>query len=196
METPALDKSYWETRWQEGETGWDIGGPSAPLQAYFDQLKDKTISILIPGCGNAWEGEYLHRQGFTNVYLIDLAPSALDNFGQRVPGFPKDHLITGDFFELTGQFDLIVEQTFFCAISPALRSQYAQKAHDLLKPGGKLVGLLFDDDFGKNTPPYGGKREEYLQYFQDLFEIKHFETAINSIKPRAGRELFINLVKH
>lgn len=195
MGTPQLDKSYWEQRWQEGATGWDIGAPSTPLAEYVDQLTDKQTKILIPGCGSAWEGEYLHRNGFENVYLIDLAPSALEHFLKRVPGFPEDHLILGDFFQLQDNFDMILEQTFFCAISPALRRQYVIKAWNLLQPEGKLVGLLFDDDFGRPTPPYGGHKAEYLQYFQPWFRIKYFDTAYNSIKPRLGRELFINVVK-
>lgn len=194
-EQPVLDRDYWEGRWQQGQTGWDIGAPSPPLTAYFDQLKDKSIAILIPGCGNAWEGEYLHRHGFTNVYLLDLAPTVLGQFAARVPSFPREHLLTGDFFTLEGKFDLIVEQTFFCAISPEMRQQYAEHAYKLLNPGGQLVGLLFQDDFGKHTPPYGGEKEEYLGYFEPLFRVRHFETAYNSIKPRAGRELFMNLVK-
>lgn len=195
MGAPQLDKSYWEQRWQDGTTGWDIGAPSTPLVEYFDQLTDKDIRILIPGCGNAWEGQYLHQQGFKNVYLIDLAPSALENVLKRTPDFPEDHLILGDFFMLKDEFDMLVEQTFFCAIDPKLRRQYVIQAWNLLKPEGKLVGLLFDNDFGKDTPPYGGDKMEYVQYFQPWFRIKYFDLAYNSIKPRLGRELFINVVK-
>jgi methyl halide transferase len=93
------------------------------------------------------------------------------------------------------KYDLIVEQTFFCAINPGERKKYAEKIHNLLNPGGKLVGLLFNHEFGNDSPPYGGTKEEYLEYFKPFFQIKHFSTAYNSIKPRAGRELFINLIK-
>jgi hypothetical protein len=89
----------------------------------------------------------------------------------------------------------MVEQTFFCAINPTLRKDYAEHAAKILKPGGKLIGLLFDDELTANHPPYGGCKEEYLTYFKPYFEIKTMETAYNSIKPRANRELFINLVK-
>jgi methyl halide transferase len=71
---------------------------------------------------------------------------------ERCPAIREEHLLQADFFELnTGkgkhlpEFDLIVEQTFFCAIDPSLRKNYFKKVHQLLKPGGKLVGLLFND---------------------------------------------------
>ena len=48
-----LSPDYWETRWQNNETGWDIGYVSPPLKRYFDDLPDKSIKIFIPGAGNA-----------------------------------------------------------------------------------------------------------------------------------------------
>jgi methyl halide transferase len=93
------------------------------------------------------------------------------------------------------KYDMIIEQTFFCAIYRKERKKYAEKIYELLNPGGKLVGLLFNHEFGNENPPYGGTKEEYLEYFKPFFQIKELSTAYNSIKPREGRELFINLIK-
>jgi len=189
-----MQKHYWETRWKENRTGWDIGEISTPLKEYFDQLTDKNLKILIPGCGNAYEAEYLLNKGFTNVYIVEIAQLAVDSFLKRCPQFPKDKIIVADFFELKDQFDLIVEQTFFCAIDPIRRDEYVKQTAQLLKPGGKLVGLLFDRDFD-GGPPFGGNKEEYLNRFEPYFEIRIMETAYNSIDPRKGKELFICLLK-
>lgn len=191
----SLDKSYWQDRWENAETGWDIGYPSTPLVAYFDTLENKDIKILIPGCGNAYEGEYLIKKGFKNTFLIDIAPLAFENLKKRFPDFPDENLILGDFFEHEESYDLIVEQTFFCALNPKLRRAYAEKTHSLLNKRGKLMGVLFNAPLFKDHPPFGGNKTEYLGYFEDLFTIFHFETATNSIKPRAGRELFIEIEK-
>ena len=185
----------WEKRYLEKNTGWDIGYPSDPLKVYFDQLTDKSIKILIAGCGNAHEAAYLFKKGFHNIFLLDVAPTPLRHFAEKHPNFPKEHLIQENFFEHEGQYDLMVEQTFFCAIPPTQRATYAKKAASLLKQDGKLVGLLFDISLNKDHPPYGGSKEEYLSYFKPYFHIKTFETAYNSIPPRAGNELFINLEK-
>lgn len=191
----ALDKNYWDSRYQEGSTGWDLGGVSPALKAYIDQLEDKTKKILIPGGGNAYELAYLHENGFTNSYLIDLSPTALANFKRNNPSIDEKYLIEGNYFDLEEQFDLIVEQTFFCAIDRNLRKQYAEKTHQLLNPNGKLVGLLWSEDFGVDAPPFGGTREEYIGYFNELFQVRTMEESYNSIKPRSGRELFIILQK-
>lgn len=190
-----LDKNYWTERYYSDNAGWDAGKVTTPLKEYVDQLNDKHISILIPGAGNAWEAEYLFKAGFTNVNVIDLSEAPLSNLKKRLPEFSSKNLICADFFEHSGQYDLIVEQTFFCALDPELRNAYAKKMHELLKPRGKLVGLLFSEEMKNEGPPFGGTKEEYTGYFSPYFEFSIFEACYNSIKPRSGRELFINLKK-
>ena len=191
-----LTEPYWNNRYLENKAGWDLGEISTPLQHYFDQLGSKELQILIPGAGNAYEAEYLHTKGFTNVFVCDIAEEPLKNLSARCPGFNAHHLLKQDFFELEeNRYNLVIEQTFFCAIHPHLRQDYANKVARLLKPGGKLVGLLFNDRFQNPGPPFGGTPEEYLNCFNQAFVIKVLEPAYNSIKPRAGRELFINFVK-
>lgn len=191
----TLDENFWSSRYKTGEIGWDLGAPSRPLTEYIDQLKDKDLKILIPGCGSAYEAEYLHKKGFTNVWLLDISQMALDRFAERVPDFPENHLIHANFFEHAGAYNLILEQTFFCAIDPTLREEYVEKAAELLADGGKLVGLLFDDKLNEDHPPFGGNKAEYKTLFEKKFDIRTMEKAYNSIEPRAGRELFIQLVK-
>lgn len=190
-----LDEPYWTQRYEQGDTGWDAGSITTPLKEYFDQLSDKAVSILIPGAGNAHEAEYLLKHGFTNVTVCDLSEKPLKNLEERVGGTKSLRLVHGDFFELSGQFDLIVEQTFFCALDPSLRTKYFLKMCDLLKPGGRLAGVLFDDVLNADRPPFGGNREEYLRYIPEGLKILKMEPSYNSIAPRAGRELFMHLKK-
>lgn len=190
-----LDQTYWETRYQTHQTGWNLGAVSPPLRAYADQLTDNNLKILIPGAGNGHEAEYLVKTGFTNVTVVDLAPSALAALRERVGDTPALRLVQGDFFDQTGSYDLVLEQTFFCALDPSLRPAYARKMHELLASGGKLVGLLFDIQFENPGPPFGGSAVEYRALFTPLFRLDVLETAYNSVKPRAGREVFVKFVK-
>lgn len=184
-------KEFWENKYHNGEWGWDIGTISPPLKAYIDQLNNKDLKILIPGAGRAHELIYLVKEGFHNVYVVDIAHPPLKMIEQQLPDYPKDQLIEGDFFDLNPSgFDLILEQTFFCALSPSLRPKYVLKTKQLLKPRGKLVGLLFDFPLTEAGPPFGGDREAYKTLFAAHFNFKIFETAYNSIKPRADKELF------
>lgn len=189
------DKNFWDERYKSGDTGWDAGSVTTPIKEFVDTLSVKDTKILIPGAGNAYEAEYLFRQGFRNVWVADISELPLRNFKQRFPEFPEEHLLHQDFFRMDSKFDLILEQTFFCALDPSLRKAYADKMHELLNPGGKLVGVLFDDPLNKDRPPFGGNKEEYLSYFAPLFTIHTFDRCYNSIAPRAGRELFMILEK-
>ena len=186
-----LDRDYWTNRYKNNTAKWDLGKPSTPIAEYIDQLTNKELKILIPGCGNSYEAEYLYEKGFTNVFLIDLSPEPLEQFKLRNPKFPQNQLIEGDFFDHHGSYDLILEQTFFCAINPSLRNKYTEKMNQLLKSGGKLVGLLFNCYFENEGPPFGGDRNEYLPLFEPYFRIKTFDIALNSIPQRSNRELFI-----
>lgn len=191
----TFDEKYWTNRYHNGQTQWDVGDITTPLKEYFDGLLNKDLRILIPGAGNAYEAAYLHKLGFKNVYILDLSKVPLQQFATRNPDFPKEHLLEGDFFELNEKFDLMVEQTFFCALDPALRPAYARQAANVLKPGARLAGLLFDAPLNDDRPPFGGNKEEYLSYFEPYFQVHKFERAYNSIKPREGRELWIDLVR-
>lgn len=123
--------------------------------------------------------------------MLDFAELPLQNIKTRIPDFPSEQLIQQDFFEHQEHYDLIIEQTFFCAINPSLRQYYGEHMKALLKPKGKLVGLLFNDVLNTDKPPFGGNIEEYQMLFSALFDIKLMETAYNSVKPRDGRELFV-----
>jgi methyl halide transferase len=191
-----LTGNYWNNRYLNNDFGWDVGEVSQPLKTYFDQLTNKELTILIPGAGNAWEAEYLANNGFSNVYVCDLAIEPLNNLQQRCKAINSKHLIQGNFFDLELSFDLVIEQTFFCAIDPSLRKKYFEKTHSILKQGGKLVGLLFNDALNTDKPPFGGNKDEYMDYFKDILTVKTYETCYNSIKPREGREIFINLVRN
>ena len=190
-----FNETYWNNRYQINDTGWDLGKISTPIKMYFDQLKNKDTKILIPGGGNSYEAEYLHLKGFKNVYVVDLSETALLNIKKRVPSFPSSRLIHQNFFDLTMTYDFIIEQTFFCAINPSLRSQYVVQASKLLNDNGKIVGLLFDAPLYKDHPPFGGNKDEYINHFNSLFNIQIIEDCYNSVDSRASRELFIKLLK-
>ena len=188
---PDLSHNYWNNLYLKNEFKWDLGAISSPLKTYIEQLNNKDLKILIPGAGNSYEAEFLFSNGFKNVVVLDFAEEPLENIKKRLPNFPNQQLIKQNFFEHQGHYDLIIEQTFFCAINPSLRKQYAQHVKQLLKPEGKLVGLLFNDVLNIDKPPFGGNKKEYQDLFESLFQIITLETAYNSVKPREERELFV-----
>ena len=190
MNKTDLHKDYWEAKYKNNTTGWDIGYIATPIKEYIDQLKNKQLKILIPGAGNSYEATYLLQRGFQYISVLDIAEQPLQNIMNRVSTFPKRNLIQQNFFEHTDTYDLIIEQTFFCAIHPDLRLKYVEKMNHLLNSNGKLAGLFFNFELTEEGPPFGGNINEYKSLFSTYFNIKVLEKCYNSIKARSDRELF------
>ena len=190
-----LDASYWESQYEAKTTGWDLGKVSPPIQTYVDTIADKNCSILIPGCGNSYEAEYLLEQGFTNLTVIDIAATPVAVLKEKFKNNPNIQIILGDFFEHKGSYDLVLEQTFFCALPPTIRQKYVWKMHQLLADEGILAGLFFNRMF-ESGPPFGGCKEEYELLFAAAFNFLKMDVSENSIAPRANSELFFKLRKN
>jgi thiopurine S-methyltransferase len=178
-------KKYWNDRYNNNDIGWDIGKVSHPIKQWFDHESDISKKILIPGAGRGFEVGYAYEIGFKNVYYLDFSNSASQKFKKQFPNFPKSQIIT----------DIIIEQTFFCAISPNKRVQYINKTFELLKKNGKIIGLLFNINLNEKSPPFGGTKESYELLFKAKFDILKIETCYNSVSPRANNELWISMVK-
>ncbi len=189
-----LDANYWNTRYLDAKIGWDIGYANPVLMDFVKINYTKNTKILIPGCGNGYELEELYKLGFKQCYGLDLSEKAKQDFLARVPGFPSSQYLISDFFKLDQKFDLILEQTFFCALDPGLREEYVTSMKATLKDKGCLAGLLFNFD-KKNGPPFGGSIDEYNNLFNSDFEIVTMKECTKSIEPRMGSEVFFKLFK-
>jgi SAM-dependent methyltransferase len=195
MTNNLLDEKYWTTRYLNNSTAWDAGEVTFPIKQYLDQIAGKDIKILVPGAGNGHEVLYAYKKGFRNIHMLDISELPLNRFIEACPEFPKEKVHHQDFFDHQGQYDLILEQTFFCALPPILREKYVSKMKQLLKPNGILAGVLFAVHFSHEGPPFGGQLEEYRKLFSEEFEILKLEPCYNSIPPRVGSELFFSLRK-
>ncbi len=189
-----LDADYWNDRYKAGQTGWDMHQASPPLTDYIDTLSDKKLRILIPGCGNAHEADYLLKKGFKNVTLIDISEVVTKRIAEKYIDQPIN-IVCADFFKHTGTYNLILEQTFFCTLSPMMRENYIDKCSELLVPGGKIAGVLFNKPLGIPGPPFISGDEEYKKIFGSRFTINRFEDCKNSIPPRLGKEVFFEVEK-
>ena len=189
-----LNAAYWQNRYAQNDFPWDIGYTNKVLTNYVEQNVAKDDHILIPGAGSGYEAEYLWNKGYIHVYALDYAADAKALLVNRVSNFPADQYLTGDFFELDQRFDIILEQTFFCALNPILRPHYVDQMHRLLNNEGVLFGLLFEMD-QLDGPPYGGNIAEYKDLFEPTFELKTMQKCLDSIAPRLGRELIFEFKK-
>jgi len=191
----SLNQEYWQNRYKNHQTGWDLGIISTPIKEYVDHIKDKKIKILIPGAGNAHEALYLYQQGFKDLHILDIASNPLNNAKNNIPDLPEHSFIQQDFFQHSGSYDLIIEQTFFCAVEPRFRESYVKQAYSLLNENGVIAGVMFNFEQHQEGPPFSGSKEEYKELFKPYFEILIMETCYNSVTSRAKKELFIKLIK-
>ena len=188
------EQNFWNQRYLNAETPWDIGQASPALMHYLKDVP-KDQRILFPGAGRAYEAVALFRQGYEHIYVCDWATAAFDWIKQQTPEFPSTQLLVNNFFDLNLEVDLIMEQTFFCAIQPDLRPQYVKKTHELLSHQGKVAGLFFAKPFPFQGPPFGGTQEEYQALFEPHFKILQLALSPHSIQPRLGNELFFEFKK-
>lgn len=184
-----MEQAYWQKRYLENDTPWNIGEPSTPLKEYIDQLTNQDLRILIPGAGFGHEAIYLSQLGFKHITVIELVPESVDH----LKAYPGIKVIVADLFEHEASYDLILEQTLFCAILPEMREKYISKIASLLSNEGKYVGVLFNRVFEKQGPPFGGNSEEYQALFFPVFKHIYMQNCYNSIPQRAGSEVFIQL---
>jgi len=190
-----LNKTYWEDQYINQAAFWNAKSITTPLKDYINQLEDKSLRVLVPGLGHGHELIYLHKKGFVHSIGLDFTSIAFNETLQVERDFPPNKLVLEDFFQHEGIYDLILEQTFFCSLPLERREAYVEKMHSLLSAKGKLVGVLFDTTFEQEAPPFGGDKETYFALFSPYFDIEVMERAVNSIKPRQNRELFIILKK-
>ena len=185
---------YWSERYAEGQTSWDLKAPNEGLLHELTQRIDTSARILIPGAGYGHEALWLWQHGYTHTYVCDWAEAPLRHL-RKNPLLPNDdRLIVQDFFSLTEQYDVMLEQTFFCALPPAYRPDYVLQSAALLGDGGWLIGVLFNRKFPHN-PPYGGSHAEYQSLFQEAYLIHRMEGFHASVNPRADTELLVVLRK-
>ncbi len=180
---------YWDLRYQQHDSPWTLDIPSPPLTTFVKEM-DRSIRILVPGAGCSPDIKFLSESGFTDVTVCDISQTAVNRLAEMFTDNINVKFICNDFFEIDGNYDLILEQTFFCALDPVYRIQYIDKMYELLSENGILAGVLFNRHFDQSGPPFGGNLEEYIPLFSRKLHIIKMEMCYNSISPRENTELF------
>ena len=168
MDEPA---SFWDDRYREGNTPWDFGGVPPEFLNWLHRTP-RPGKVLVPGCGSGYELRALAETGADPTGL-DLSTEAVKR-ARATLGERNGRVLAGDFFTHPfshGEFDAVYERTFLCALDPLLRTDYARRMAQLLKPGGLLAGFFL---FGHEPepPPHplaaGGDHELFDLYFEKI----------------------------
>ena len=115
----------------------------------------------------------------TGVELSDVAAETARNYISSLPHEICPHqdnytILQGSFFDLNSEekFDFVYDYTFLCALNPSIRSDWANKMSELIKPGGELLTLIFPiRELESDIPPF----KVSLQLYRDLLEPVGFD---------------------
>ena len=191
---PVNYSEFWEGRYQEGTTGWDMGGYTPVLDELIPLLgdiSDKTIAVI--GCGNGHDAISLAAKA-KHVVGFDFAPSAIENSRKNADGLKNIEFYQADLFDLpnriefSGYFDIVFEHTCFCAIDPGRYDEYADVVHRMLKSDGILAGIFYAHG-REGGPPFTTSEMQVRDIFSESFDVEYLAKALTSIEKRQNEEL-------
>lgn len=186
MAQDSSKADFWENRYRDNVTPWDAGKVPDSLRAYSSTLPSGA-RILIPGCGSAYEADFLAGRGF-DVLAIDFSLAAVEAAQKNLAGH-ANIVRLADFFEFDfgKPYDVIYERAFLCALPPRMWPQYAPRAAQLLRSGGELAGFFFFRETERG-PPFGTTPEALHALLDPCFELAEDKAVTDSIPVFQGAE--------
>lgn len=170
--------SGWKRLWVEGNTPWDLGGPTPLLQWFLKEhsslFKQSSTggNILVPGCGSGWDLSVLKNYfPESNVIGMDISEQAIE-IAKR--NNPQCTLEQGDFFtSKLPLIHLIYDHTFFCALKPAMREEWGKQMSRLIINEGCLLVIAYPQTNADllNGPPFLVKFSDYQNALRDNFRL-------------------------
>ena len=191
---------FWQDRYLENNTKWDIGYPTPIL---VNHLKEsKTIGkVCVLGCGNGHDVIEFSKFG-NDVYAVDFAEQPLENLRDKTSSIENNiNYVNKDIFNLqleyTNYFDMVYEYTCFCAIDPNRREEYFDMVYSILKKGSILFAIFIplDKELTDDGPPFGVDIDVILDIVKGRFKVIENIFSDLSIAPRLNREKLLLLKK-
>ena len=181
----------WERHYETDDLGWDLGEVAPPFVRLWKEMKISPCKAIIPGCGRGHEAIFLAERGF-QITAVDYTQGAI---GLLEKALLKKNLsgevLRQDFFLLDSyyndRFDLMLENTFFCAINPGMRQKYVVTAGRVLRSGALFVGLFYETD-KEGGPPFNTRKRDIEEHFSEQFAIETLGKTSYSAEQRKGKE--------
>ncbi len=168
---PTSTVGFWDDHYRSGTMPWDLGDVPAEVTCFLKE-QGRIGSILVPGCGSAYEVKAFRHWG-NQAIGIDVSNEAVMRARKIVGKENAGHLRHGDFFHMNfreAPFAAVYERAFHCALPPSLQKNYADRVHALLKPAGLLFGY-FLYGFETEPPPYPMLPSKETTAFHPKFEL-------------------------
>ncbi|CAL1404738.1 unnamed protein product [Linum trigynum] len=183
----------WEKCWELGLTPWDLGRVTPVITHLHQAGVLPKGRALVPGCGTGYD---VVAMACSERYVVglEISDKAIEKANELFSAMPNANyfkFLKADFFNWnpSEKFDLIFDYTFFCAIEPEMRPEWAQKTSELLKPDGELLTLIFPIDDHVGGPPYKVSVSDYEEVLHPMgFKAVSIVDNEMAVGPRKGRE--------
>lgn len=199
QQRPDINQSeFWSESYRQWQStgqapGWELGDAAKPLREVIPQIKIPKSRIVILGCGSGHDAAFLASQGHI-VAAVDLSHDAIEK-ARALYGHVKNlTFFAADAFDFAqksrGEFDIVFEHTFFCAIDPDRRRELVTAWRSLLHDQGHLLAIFFVLD-RTGGPPFGASEWEIRERLRHGFDFRYWTRWKTSIEGRQGKELIV-----
>ncbi|CAL5046048.1 unnamed protein product [Urochloa decumbens] len=183
----------WEKSWEFGVTPWDLGKPTPVIEHLVRSGTLPKGRALVPGCGMGYDVVALAspERFVVGLDISDMAVKKAKQWSSSLPNADYFTFLVEDFFKWTPdeRFDLIFDYTFFSALDPSLRVDWAEAVNRLLKPDGELLTLIYLISDQEGGPPYNNTVADYQRVLEPVgFRAVLMEDNELAVKPRKGWE--------
>jgi thiopurine S-methyltransferase len=211
-----MELSYWQSRWQKGNTGWHMDTVYPPLPHLWNQIgMNSDTRVLVPLCGKSLDLLWLTDHCDT-VTGVDISPKALQHVMQKhSESFIKDtsHGFTiyrsdslvlweGDFAKLPSDQippqNLIYDKASIIALPPEKRQRHAEKMIELSSFNTQILIQIFEYDQNEmNGPPFSVEEQELKRLFGNQFKLKclHEQSKLEELQKFKQRGLSSHLIE-
>ncbi|CAN0922980.1 Probable thiol methyltransferase 2 [Linum grandiflorum] len=162
----------WDKCWEQGLIPWDLGRTTPVILHLLQAGTLPKGRALVPGCGTGYDVVAMAcPERF--VVGLEISDKAIEKANQLFSNSPNSNhfaFVKAEFFNWnpSEKFDLIFDYTFFCAIEPNMRPEWAQRINDLLRPDGELITLIFPISDHVGGPPYKVSVSEYEELLHPM----------------------------
>ncbi|ENM5766023.1 thiopurine S-methyltransferase [Vibrio mimicus] len=176
------DPEFWHNKWAANQIGFHLEDVNPLLIRFWSETAPKRDDkVLVPLCGKSEDLVWLANQ-HDSVQGVELSQIAVRSFfaehfytptvarlnaQHELYQFDELAIFTGDFFTAPVEsVDLIYDRAALVALPKEMRSDYAQRLLQLLKPGGRI--LLVSMDYVQTElpgPPFSVPETEIRMLF-------------------------------
>jgi SAM-dependent methyltransferase len=177
---------FWDHRYEARFAPWDAGRAPAQLRRFVARTCGPR-SVLVPGCGSAWDVRFFAESGW-EVLGLDFSAAAVEA-ARAVLGPHAARVRQGDVFAGIPEapFDVVYERAFLCALPRRMWPDWGRAMADLVGRGGLLAGYFFFGE-GERGPPFPLHSQEELAAMLPGFDRIDDQPAEDSIDVFAGKE--------